>query len=123
MMPKQPKPNDKNALHLAWNREMLTARNARSIADTSTEWSHLERAHILSQPLPLTHVRTHAAILGYGIRGRDLREIGGQLGRMLVAGPGSLTGRYPLGNTGGANVPATEVMPIPDDLQIVLGAD
>ena len=37
-----------------------------------------------------------------------------------MAGPGSATGRYPLGNTGRANVSATKPMPIPDDLAELL---
>ena len=40
--------------------------------------------------------------------------------RVLVAGPGSWTGRYPVGNTGGANVSAFQPMPVPDDLRAVL---
>ena len=40
--------------------------------------------------------------------------------RLLVAGPGSALGRYPLGNTGGANVSAVTPMPIPADLRAVL---
>jgi hypothetical protein len=59
-------------------------------------------------------------MLGYGLRHRDGREIVGQLVRLVVAAPGSWTGRYPVGNTGGANVSALEPMPIPDDLQVVL---
>ena len=59
-------------------------------------------------------------MLGYGIRHRDRREVTGQLLRLLVAGPGSAIGRYPLGNTGGANVSAVEPMPIPADLQAIL---
>ena len=35
----------------------------------------------------------------------------------LVAAPGSWTGRYPVGNTGGADVSALRPMPIPDDLR------
>ena len=62
------------------------------------------------------HVRTHVAMLGAGIRRHDRREIVGQLLRLVVAGPGSLTGRYPVGNTGGADVNALTPMPIPDDL-------
>jgi len=62
------------------------------------------------------HVRTHLAMLGYALRHRDGREIVGQLLRVVVAGPGTLTGRYPVGNTGGANVSALKPMPIPDDL-------
>ena len=84
------------------------------------EWRHLERAHVLSQPMAVAHVRTHVAMLGYGVRHRDRREIVGQLVRLVVAAPGTWTGRYPVGNTGGANVSALEPMPIPADLQDVL---
>jgi anti-sigma factor RsiW len=42
------------------------------------------------------------------------------LARLLVAGPGSALGRYPVGNTGDANVSAVAAMPIPADLQAVL---
>jgi hypothetical protein len=80
------------------------------------EWSHLERAHILSQPKAPLDVRTHLAMLTAGVRRRDRREIVGQLLRMIAAGPGSLTGRYPVGNTGGAAVNALAPMPIPADL-------
>jgi hypothetical protein len=34
--------------------------------------------------------------------------------------PGSLTGRYPVGNTGRARVPATQPMPIREDLADLL---
>jgi hypothetical protein len=68
------------------------------------------------------HVRTHLAMLGYGLRQRDRREILGQVLRVLVAAPGSWTGKYPVGNTGGANVSAVKPMPIPDDLREVLEA-
>jgi hypothetical protein len=40
--------------------------------------------------------------------------------RLTVAGPGSLTGRYPVGNTGGARVNALTPMPIPADLAPLL---
>lgn len=84
------------------------------------EWNHLERAHILSQPMAGAHVRTHFVMLGYGLRQRDRREVLGQLVRLAVAAPGSWTGRYPVGNTGGASVSALQPMPIPDDLQAIL---
>jgi hypothetical protein len=116
MLPKQPKHPDPAALRQAWDGERDRARAARAEADTGREWTHLERAHILSQPLPVAHVRTHLSMLGYGIRRRDRREITGQLMRILVAAPGSATRRYPLGNTGGANVGATTPMTMPDDL-------
>jgi hypothetical protein len=68
------------------------------------------------------HLRTHVAMLGYGLRHRDGREIVGQLVRLVVAAPGTWTGRYPVGNTGGANVSALTPMPVPDDLLVVLNA-
>ena len=56
-------------------------------------------------------------------RRRDGKEIVGQVVRLVPAGPGSLTGKYPVGNTGGANVSAFAPMPIPDDLRAVLEGD
>jgi len=86
----------------------------------ASEWKHLERAHILSQPMAGAHVRTHVAMLAYGLRRRDAHEIVGQLLRLVVAAPGSWTGRYPVGNTGGADVSALRPMPVPDDLRAML---
>jgi hypothetical protein len=117
---KQPRPTDKQTIRRAWADELNAGRQARATGDSVAEWAHLERAHILSQPLTIAHIRTHLAMLGYGIRHHDRREITGQMTRLLVAGPGSAIRRYPLGNTGGAGVSATAPMPIPADLQPVL---
>jgi hypothetical protein len=119
-LPRQPQPADKQAVRHAWADELTAARGARAAGDPARAWHHLERAHILSQPLPVAHVRTHVAMLVHGVRHRDRREVIGQFIRLLVAGPGSILGRYPLGNTGGANVNAVTPMPIPADLQAVL---
>ena len=62
-------------------------------------------------------------MLVVGWRTRDRAEIGGQILRLVVAGPGSLTGSYPEGNTGRADVPATQPMPVPDDLRVLLEVD
>jgi hypothetical protein len=59
-------------------------------------------------------------MLATGVHVRDVREVWGQLLRLAVAGPGSLTGRYPVGNTGRARVPATQPMPIREDLADLL---
>jgi hypothetical protein len=104
----------------AWSEERSAAKAARSRGDLAAEWNHLERAHILSQPMAGPHVRTHVSMLGYGLRRRDRREVVGQLVRLVVAGPGSWSGRYPVGNTGGANASALRAMPIPEDLRGVL---
>jgi hypothetical protein len=110
----------RTALREAWEDERDRARTARSLHDAAEEWRHLERAHILSQPMAGPHLLTHVAMLGAAWRRRDPREVAGQLVRLLLAGPGSLTGRYPLGNTGGADVSAFRPMPVPEDLRSVL---
>jgi hypothetical protein len=107
-------------LRKRWAQERTEARTARQGNGAEEEWRHLERAHVLSQPMVVAHVRTHGAMFAYGLRHRDGREIIGQLVRLVVAAPGTLTGRYPVGNTGGANVRALMPMPIPEDLLTVL---
>ena len=108
------------ALIDAWAAEMASAASARREGNADRAWTHLERAHIISQPLAGRHVRTHVAMLGHAARARKPKEGIGQLFRILVAAPGSWTGKYPAGNTGGANVSAFEPMPIPDDLRALL---
>jgi hypothetical protein len=119
-LPKLPKPHSTQAVRDAWATQRGAARAARATGDATAEWHHLERAHILGQPLLIAHVRTHLAMLGDGVRHRDRREIGGQIARLLVAGPGSAARRYPLGNTGGAAVSAVAPMDVPDDLGALL---
>ena len=104
----------------AWSDEIAQARDARSRSDPIGEWHHLERAHILSQPLAVPHVRTHLSMLGAGFRRRDVREVTGQLLRLALAAPGSVSGRYPVGNTGRANVSAFVPLPVTEDLRRVL---
>src|SRR3954453_11360065 len=111
---------NRSELERAWSTERAGARAKSRDHELSSQWDHLERAHILSQPLSQLHVRTHAAMLATAVRRREWHETLGQLFRLVVAAPGSLTGRYPVGNTGGANVNAFAPMPIPDDLKQVL---
>jgi hypothetical protein len=112
--------DSRTRLRAAWGAELDAARAARSSGDPSAEWRNLERAHILSQPLAGPHVRTHFAMLTAALRCRDRRELVGQLFRIIVAAPGSITGKYPIGNTGGADVSPFTPMPIPDDLRPLL---
>jgi len=70
--------------------------------------------------MTVPHLRTHGAMLGAALRRHDRREVVGQLLRLVVAAPGSLSGRYPVGNTGGADVSAFRPMAVPDDLRPLL---
>ncbi|ULN44799.1 DUF3703 domain-containing protein (plasmid) [Mycolicibacterium crocinum] len=100
-----------------YRREMAAAKDA---ANPPLRWQHLERAHILSQPDPWLHTQNHAAMLTLALRQRDRREALGQLVRLIVAAPGSITGRYPVGNTGRVGAGLMTPMPIPVDLAVLV---
>ena len=120
-LPKQPKPQNPAAIRQAWADERTAARRARADGDPFREFHHLERAHILSQPFAVLHIRTHVAMLGFGIRSRDRREVTGQLLRLLVAGPGTRRcGATRSATPAAPAVSAVEPMDIPTDLQAVL---
>ena len=110
----------RRALEAAWRAERHAATIARRTGEARDEWRHLERAHILSQPLAGLHLRTHGAMLAASARRRDGRETAGQLLRLILAVPGSVSGRYPVGNTGGADVSALSPMAVPEDLRPLL---
>ncbi|ORM35535.1 DUF3703 domain-containing protein [Williamsia sp. 1135] len=94
---------------------------ARSAVTAEERWYHLERAHILSQPYPWLHTRNHLVMLTLALRQHDRREAFGQIVRIIVAAPGSLTGRYPTGNTGRTAAGLTTPMPVPGDLAAAAG--
>ena len=99
---------------------LIESRQARKSKDFDRCWTLLEDAHVLSQPWAWLHVRVHGSMFVTAMMQRDVREVRGQLSRIAVAGPGSLSGRYPTGNTGRARVPATQPMPIAGELAEVL---
>jgi hypothetical protein len=99
--------------------ELDMAGRARRSGDLDRAFAHLERAHVLGQRLTWSHVRAHVAMLRIGWARHDLREVAGQLSRIVAA---ALFSRIwvPSGNTGGANVPALRPMPIPPELRAIL---
>jgi hypothetical protein len=99
---------------------LIESRQVRKLKDFDRCWVLLEDAHVLSQPWAWLHVRVHGAMFVAAVVQRDVREVRGQLSRIAVAGHGSLSGRYPTGNTGRARVPATQPMPIAGELAEVL---
>ena len=88
--------------------------------DFRSSWYHLERAHILGQPYPYQHTLVHWKMLCFGVKIKDIREIVGQIPRLLVGGIKSFVGEIPVGNTGGANVPPLKQMDIPQDLKLII---
>lgn len=92
-------------------------------ARTATDpWPDLEHAHLLSQPWWWPHTQVHAAMLAVALRTRDRREALGQIIRIVVAGPGSLAGRYPAGNTGRSTMGLTQTAPTPDEVEALLAS-
>ena len=106
------------AVHVA--RRLHDALTAAQDGDWIAAWSQLEDAHVLSQPLAGPHIRVHAAMWRLAWRTRKPGELWGQSIRVILAGPGSLTGRYPRGNPGRAGISAWSSMPIRPDLARLL---
>ena len=100
--------------------ELAASQTAFDQSDPDSGWRHLERAHVLSQPWAMPHIRVHGVMLRRGFKTGDLREVFGQLVRIVVAGPGSLLRRYPVGNSGRARVSAMKLMPLEADLAALL---
>lgn len=104
--------------------ELKRSEQARAVGDLRLEWHHLERAHVLGQRWPREHNAVHWRMLKFGIRIKDGREIIGQLPRLIFGGVKSFVGTVPVGNTGGADMPALKPMAIPADLlSILAGTD
>jgi len=103
----------------AFAQEMTMAKNLYTKQDYKPCFHHLERAHVLGQRNAWPHTINHWWMLKVGFRTKDSREIFGQIIRITVAGVGSLIGRAPVGNTGGANVRLMQVMPISADIQAI----
>ena len=83
-------------------------------------WFHLERSHIIGQSYPLEHTYSHWLMLKFGFRQKDLKEIFGQIIRLLVGGWKSFIDHVPTGNTGGSDVPPLKRMELPSDLNKIL---
>lgn len=107
-------------LQAAFRAELDASRASEQDGDLVSAWKRLERAHVLSQAHAWPHVSVHLRMAGFAFRQRDLAEFLGQIPRVLLAGPGSWTGRAPRGNTGGADVGIFTPMEIPADLQAIL---
>src|SRR5256885_1954368 len=99
---------------------VVAAKAAAACGDLDHAWRSLERAHVLSQFHAGPHVRVHCAMVAFAWRRRDFSELLGQVPRLILAAPGSWTGRAPRGNTGGSDVGIFTPMEIPQDLSALL---
>ena len=96
--------------------ELAAAQSADLAGRPGDAFAHLERAHILGQRSISAHTLVHWRMFRHGLRRRDVREMLGQVPRMLAALTKTLIW-VPKGNTGGARVSAFQPMPVPKDLK------
>jgi hypothetical protein len=100
--------------------ELQAAKAAEAMGDMAIAFRHLERAHILGQNSTRFHVLAHFRMLGWAWKQRDLREIFGQLFRIVGAATKTFIGLVPQGNSGGTNVSPFRSMAVPEDLQAIM---
>lgn len=100
--------------------EVETAAELMKTDNLQSAFYHLERAHVLGQPITMEHTRVHWLMLKIGWRQRNAREVFGQIVRIIGAFTKTPFGIYPNGNTGGANVWFFKPMPVPNDLEKII---
>ncbi len=88
--------------------------------DAEKRWEHLARAHILSQYYAWPHLYIHWKMFLYAVQTLNHRELLGQIPRLILAIPGSLSKKAPKGNTGLSNIGIFTPMEIPEDLKEIL---
>ena len=80
--------------------------------DPEVRWQWLTAAHIVGQYQLRLHWDSHAQMLAFAAKQRDLPEVVGQLFRLALVPFGHLLGRLPAGNIGRATVNAFAPMPL-----------
>ena len=108
-------------LKLHFNKELDLYFKSFESGELTAAWHHLERAHIIGQSYPYQHSYVHWKMLQFGIRIKSVKEVIGQIPRLLVGGIKSFVGKIPVGNTGGANVPMLKAMEVTEDLKRLMG--
>ncbi|EMK01591.1 MULTISPECIES: DUF3703 domain-containing protein [unclassified Leptospira] len=101
---------------IRYKKELDLSKKYEEEGNLKETWRYLERAHLIGQYYPIPHTGIHFRMLLFAIDQKDIKEIAGQLIRVSFGWLGSWLNKIPVGNTGGANVPIFQPMPIPEDL-------
>jgi hypothetical protein len=107
-------------LKVAYNKELDLYRMYLCENNFGKAWYHLERSHIIGQSYPLEHSYSHWLMLKFGFKQKNVKEVFGQLLRLVFGGWKSFINHVPIGNTGGANVPPLKPLPIPEDIKKII---
>lgn len=94
------------------NRKLSQASIAFSQNNNEAGFKSLEDAHVIGQHSTYHHTVVHYQMLKFGVKERDLKEVFGQIFRIIGALTKTAIGLLPEGNTGGANVSPFKPMPI-----------
>lgn len=100
--------------------ELADADRARSAGEARREFVHLERAHVLGQESTYWHVKVHVRMLRWALRNHSVKEMLGQVFRIIGAATKTAFGLVPQGNTGGADVSPFRKMPITPELAALI---
>lgn len=100
--------------------ELANAKLERTAGNIQQEFAHLERAHVLGQESTYWHVKVHMLMLMWATRNRSVREMLGQVFRIVGAATKTVFGLVPQGNTGGANVSPFKKIPIAPELATLI---
>lgn len=103
-------------LKYAFQQEMTTAKAHYCQGEFKKCFYHLERAHILGQSFVIPHTIAHWWMLKLGMKTADVKEISGQILRIIAS---VIFSRIwvPKGNTGGVNVSPIKPMPLPEEFK------
>jgi len=93
---------------------------ASELGDIEQSWGHLQRIHIVAQSNLFGHLKSHVSMLVYAIKIGNIKEIFGQLLRLILAPIGHFSGRTPTGNRGTSDVSPFLKEPISNDIKELL---
>jgi hypothetical protein len=92
--------------------KLRDAQQAFTNKDDVAGFKALEDAHVIGQHSTFHHTRVHYEMLKFGLKHRDMKEVFGQIFRIIGAITKTAIGLLPEGNTGGANVSPFKPMPV-----------
>jgi hypothetical protein len=96
--------------------ELAQARAHTAVGETEAAWANLAKAHMISQPVLLVHLKVHSAMLALAVTTGAVGEMIGQLVRLVLAPLGHVLGRIPWGNSGLSNVSPFRPASLPSDI-------
>lgn len=102
--------------------ELDKARQCEYQNQAEQAFHHLENAHVLGQDSTWHHTRVHLRMWLWGLRHGRVRELLGQIPRIVGALTKTVFGLNPAGNTGGSNVSPFKPMPVPESLRKIIEA-